>query len=834
MTVADTAAPAWGGLERADAWFASLGREPFAFQYEAWAAYVAGRSGLIVAPTGMGKTLAAAIGPMIVALDAHEKPSRAAPPLTILWLTPLRALATDTADALTQAVTAMGLNWTVGLRTSDTTASVRKKQKDRLPTVLVTTPESLSLLLSYTEGPQRLASVKCIVADEWHELIGTKRGVQAELGIARLRSLNPSLRVWGISATIGNLEDAAATLLGPTVYGKHVVVRAPDQKNIELCTLLPETIERFPWAGHLGTRMVEAVAAAIEQAGTTLVFTNTRSQSELWFKNLLAARPGFIGQLAVHHGSVDRKLRQRIEEMLKVGELKAVVCTSSLDLGVDFWPVDQVIQVGSPKGISRAMQRAGRSGHRPGQVSRLVCVPTQALELIEYSATRLAIERRMVESRLPIKLPLDVLAQHLVTIAAGDGFYEAKLRDEVRTTHAFANLTDEEWQWTIDFAHRGGQSLTAYPQFARITKREEDGRWIVATDQIARMHRMNIGTITSDGTVSLQFVTGKRLGTVEESFIARLKPGDKFSFAGRTLAFVRIHQMVAQVRNATSKSGLVPRWAGGRLPMSTSLAIAMRERLEEAADGQFVDEEMLHVRPILETQQRQSIIPRAGQLLIETSRSRDGIHHFLYPFQGRLAHEGLAALLAYRLSRTEENGGLPITATFNDYGIELLSTATLADTSDKWLAALSPEKLTEDVLHCLNTTELAKRHFREIARVAGLLIATRPGAPRSARQLQASSGLFYDVFSEFDPDNLLLQQAKREVLDNQLELQRLRSALEQIATQELKLVTTARFSPLAFPLFAERIGSQQLRSESGSQRIERLAAQLERAAMREE
>lgn len=833
MTV-EAAAPSWGGLERANAWFASLGREPFPFQYETWAAYAHGESGLILAPTGMGKTLAAALGPMIEALDADGKQSRGAPPFTVLWLTPLRALATDTANALTEAATAMGLNWTVGLRTSDTTATVRKKQKERLPTVLVTTPESLSLLLSYADGPERLASVKCVVADEWHELMGTKRGVQAELGIARLRTLNPSLRVWGISATIGNLDDAAATLLGPSVFGKHTAVRAPDGKAIELRTLLPETIERFPWAGHLGTRMVEPVAAAIEQAGTTLVFTNTRSQSELWFKNLLAARPGFIGKIAVHHGSVDRKLRQRVEEMLKVGELRAVVCTSSLDLGVDFWPVDQVIQIGSPKGVARAMQRAGRSGHRPGQTSRLTCVPTQALELVEYSATRLAIERRMVESRLPIELPLDVLAQHLVTVAAGGGFDEAQLLHEVRTTHAFANLTDDEWRWTLDFAHRGGQSLTAYPQFARITKREEDGRWVVATDQIARMHRMNVGTITSDGTVALQFVAGKRLGTVEESFIARLKPGDKFSFAGRTVAFVRIHEMVAQVRLATSKSGLVPRWGGGRLPMSTSLAIAMRQRLEEAADGNFVDEEMRHVRPILDTQARQSLIPRARQLLIETSRSPDGIHHFLYPFQGRLAHEGLAALLAYRLSRLEENGGLPVTATFNDYGIELLSTATLADTAEKWLAALRPENLTEDVLLCLNTSELAKRHFREIARVAGLLIATRPGAPKSARQLQASSGLFYDVFNEFDPGNLLLHQAKREVLENQLELSRLRSGLEQVATQDLTLVTTTRFSPLAFPLFAERIGSQQLRSESASQRIERLAAQLERAAEREE
>jgi len=445
--------------------------------------------------------------------------------------------------------------------------------------------------------------------------------------------------------------------------------------------------------------------------------------------------------------------------------------------------------------------------------------------MIEFSATRMAIKQRAIEPREPVLLALDVLAQHVVTVAAGGGFVSEQLRDEVRSTYAFAKMTDEQWQWVMDFAHRGGPCLTAYPRFARIV--QVDGRWVTADAQIARMHRMGIGTITSDGSVYVQFVSGKHLGSVEESFAAKLKPGDTFSFAGRTLQFVRLHQMVMQVKAASRKSGLVPRWLGGRLPMSASLARAVRQRLHEAADGEYGDVEMKHVKPILQLQERWSIIPRQHQILIETTKTRDGYHHYVFALQGRLAHEGLSALLAFRLARGEP---VPVTATFNDFGLELLSPRCLAESVEDWHRALSPDNLIEDVLTCLNSSELARRHFREIARIAGLLIPTRPGAPFSVKQLQASSELFFDVFMEFDPGNLLLEQARREVLERQLEFKRLQSALEQMRTEELTLVTTQRISPMAFPLLAERIQSQQLRLESATQRIERLAMQLEEAA----
>lgn len=824
------------GLEQVLQFFRAAARTPFDFQTQCWREYLAGKSGLLQAPTGMGKTLAAAMGPIIEWLDGHPRDTGLRPlsrkkdrnksaPLTILWITPLRALAADTAESLQPVVEALHLPWSIELRTADTSATVRKKQRDRLPTVLITTPESLSLLLSYPGTTVRFEHLQCVIVDEWHELLASKRGVQTELGLARLRKLSPSLRIWGLSATIANPTEALAALVGPANAANARIITAPDDKLIEIQSIIPDQIERFPWAGHLGTRLVQKVIDKIEAARTTLVFTNTRSQSELWFRALLQARPDWIGLIGLHHGSIDRKIRHAVEDLLRQGKMKAAVCTASLDLGVDFWPVDQVVQIGSPKSVARAMQRAGRSGHQPGAASRLVCLPTQAFELIEFSAARHAIQVRNLESREPIRLALDVLAQHVVTIAAGDGFAADELLLEVRSTHCYSDLTAEQWQWVLDFAHRGGASLTAYPRFARI--HQVDGRWTVTSDGLAKAHRTNIGTIVSDGSVIIQFQSGRRLGSVEESFVAKMKPGDTFVFAGRTLEFRRMHDMVAQVRTSKKKSGSVPRWMGGRMPLSESLAIEVCHRLDQAASGIFADDEMRKMQPILELQARWSAIPRLGEMLIETTTTRDGHHHYIYPFLGRLVHEGLAGLLAYRLGIL---GYKPITAAFNDYGIELLSPSPMPVVEADYHALLSPRNLLEDILAALNTGELAKRHFREIARIAGLLVPDRPGGYKTTRQLQASSGLFYDVFVEFDPQNLLLIQARREVLERHMEFARLKSALIQMIEKKFVIVQSERVTPLAFPLWAERIASQQLRFESATARIERLAQQLEQAA----
>ena len=805
-------------------WFASRGWTPFAFQREVWEAYRAGESGLVHAATGTGKTLAAWLGPIIEQGRPAAEARRAAHGSTrVLWITPLRALAADTAEALREPLRDLGIDWSVETRTGDTTPAQRARQRRRLPEALVTTPESLTLFLTREDPAELFQDLCLVVVDEWHELMGTKRGVQVELALARLRALRPALRTWGLSATIGNLDVALTALLGVRHRGGRIV-RGVEPKRVIVDALLPPRIERFPWAGHLGTQMLPQVVAAIEEGESAIVFTNTRSQTEIWYQAILGARPDWAGTIALHHGSLDRARREWVEEGLRVGRLRCVVATSSLDLGVDFSPVDRVLQVGSPKGIARLVQRAGRSGHRPGADSRVSCVPTNALELIEVAAARDGVERGAIEARLPVERPLDVLAQHLVTVALGGGFRPDELAEEVRGTHAYAALTEDEWQWVLAFVSTGGTALRAYPEYARVVVR--DGRWVVESAFLARRHRQSIGTIVGDGQIVVQYLRGGALGSVEESFIARLRPGDRFVFAGTPVEFVRVRDMKAWVRRAPNVRGTIPRWMGSRLPMSDPLAEMLRRRLGEAAAGLFRGEEMEAVRPLLEVQARWSRIPAPEQLLIERVKTREGHHLFWFPFEGRLVHEGLAALFAYRISRL-----VPITFTMsaNDYGFELLSVERAP--LDEALAAglLSADALLEDVPASLNAAELARRQFREIARVAGLVFPGLPRSGKTARQLQASSGLFFDVFQRYDPTNLLLTQAHREVLERQLESSRLGRALERLSRSEVLITTPKRATPLAFPLLVDRARAR-VSSETLVDRIRRMQLALERAA----
>ena len=811
----------------AEAWFAARGWEPFAFQRQVWRAYLAGGSGLIHAATGTGKTYAAWLGPVLEWLAAHsDAPAAQPPPLRVLWITPLRALAADTEEALRAPLDDLGIPWTLESRTGDTPAATRTRQRTRLPTALVTTPESLALFLSRDDARPLFAHLDAVVVDEWHELMGTKRGVQTELALARLRRWRPALRTWGLSATIGNLDDAREALLGTAPdRPRGRIVRGQVPKRVVVDALIPPTIERFPWAGHLGTQMLPQVVQAVEEGETAIVFTNTRSQTEIWYQALLEARPDWAGQIALHHGSLDRERREWVEEGLRSGRLRCVVATSSLDLGVDFSPVDRVLQVGSPKGVARLLQRAGRSGHRPGAVSRVTCVPTNALELIEVAAARDGMRANAVESRLPVERPLDLLAQHVVTVALGGGFRADELAAEVRTTRAYAGLMDDEWRWVLDFVTRGGQALSAYPEFQRVVA-GEDGTYRVTDRQVARRHRMSIGTIVSDAAVTVKYLGGGSLGSVEEGFIARLSPGDRFFFAGKPLEFVRVRDMVAWVRRAKSTKGAIPRWMGARMPLSSELAASLRGRLEEASRGLYREREMQAIRPILEIQARWSRIPAADELLIERVKTREGHHLFFFPFEGRLVHEGLAALFAYRISRLT-----PISFTFsmNDYGVELLSPDRAP--LDEALAAglLSPRNLLDDVPASLNATEMARRQFREIARVAGLVFQGYPYAGKSARQLQASSGLFFDVFTRYDPGNLLVTQAHREVLERQLESSRLGRTLERLARGRVVITEPKRTPPLAFPLLVDRT-REAVSSESMSDRVRRMQLALEKAA----
>jgi ATP-dependent helicase Lhr and Lhr-like helicase len=807
-------------VRRVEAWFASRGWTPFAFQREVWDAYRAGESGLIHAATGTGKTYAAWFGPLLEAMEAGRAGGAG---LRVLWITPLRALAADTEQALRAPLEALGIPWTLETRTGDTSASTRARQRKRLPEALVTTPESLSLLLTRDDAPALFGGLRAVVVDEWHELMGSKRGVQTELALARLRRFAPGVRTWGVSATIGNLEEAAETLLGAGVPTPRIVVGVLP-KRVVIDSLIPSSIERFPWAGHLGTNLLPKVIEAIEEGESAILFTNTRSQTEIWYRALLEARPDWAGVIALHHGSLERKTRDWVEAGLREGRLRCVVATSTLDLGVDFTPVDRVLQVGSPKAVARLLQRAGRSGHAPGRDSRVTCVPTHAWELVEVAAVRDAMEAGVIETRPPVERPLDVLSQHVVTCALGGGFRAPELLEEVRTTRAYRDLDEGEWAWVLDFVTRGGSALRAYPEYARVV--EEDGVFTVKAPRVARMHRMAVGTIVSDAAMTVQYLRGARLGTVEESFIARLRPGDRFVFGGKPLEFVRVRDMKAWVRKAPSTRGAIPRWLGSRMPLSSELAGAIRARLEEAREGIARGPELEAIRPMLEIQARWSAIPAADELLVERVRTREGHHLFLFPFEGRLVHEGLAAVLAYRISRLAP---ISFTLASNDYGVELLSPEPAPFDAAVETGLFSPGGLLDDIASSLNAAEMARRQFREIARVAGLVFPGYPHSGKSARQLQASSGLFYDVLARYDPENLLLEQATREVLERQLERSRLARTLERLSRSRLLVRQTERPSPLAFPLLVDRT-RQKVSSESVGDRVRRMQLSLERAA----
>lgn len=815
-------------------WFATRDWKPFTFQQQVWSAVKQGQSGLLHASTGAGKTYAVWFGALnrfahsSPAVQTPRKRKAVAEPLTVLWITPMRALAADTARALEAPLHDLQIPWSIGLRTGDTSSSERARQSRRLPTTLITTPESLTLMLARADAQTALATLRMVVVDEWHELLGNKRGVQLQLALARLRRWHPELIVWGVSATLGNQSHAERVLIP---QGGGISVQVQITKELRVDTLLPPTIERFPWAGHIGLKMLPQVVLEIESSASSLVFTNTRAQSEIWYQALLEARPDWAGLIALHHSSLSRDTRDWVERALKEGQLKAVVCTSSLDLGVDFLPVERVLQIGSAKGVARLMQRAGRSGHAPGRVSRVTLVPTHSLELIEAAAAQDAVAQRRIEPRESPHKPLDVLVQHVVSMALGGGFQPDELYEEVRGAWAYRDLGPAEWVWALAFVRHGGLSLTAYPDYRRVEP-DETGVWRVPDARLARRHRMSIGTIVSDASIQLKFWSkgggGKQLGSVEEGFIARLKPGDGFLFAGRLLELVRVENMTAYVKRSTVKKAAVPRWNGGRMPLSSELANAVVARFSAAARGQFMGPEMQALRPLLELQQKWSGLPTENSLLAETLKSREGWHLFLYPFAGRQVHLGLASLLAWRVSQRQS---VTFSIAVNDYGLELLS-ATPVDWHVQLNADLfNQDQLLVDVLASLNAGELALRRFREIARIAGLVFAGYPGAPKSTRQVQASSGLFFEVFKQYDARNLLLAQAGEEVLREELDIRRLEQTLERINRLQLDLHTIKRPTPLGFPLLVERM-RESMSSEKLADRIRRMVGDLEKTAER--
>lgn len=798
-------------------WFTERSWSPFPFQLEAWQAYLDGQHGLVNAPTGSGKTYSLII-PILLEFMRDHPGELKGDGLQAIWITPIRALSKEIELSSRRAIEGLGLKWRVGVRSGDTSLKDRQRQREKPPELLITTPESLHLLLASRGYADFFKDLKVVVGDEWHELMGSKRGVQVELALSRLKSIAPRLKIWGISATIGNMDQALEALLGNYFHeNRFRVIRADIEKKVEVLSLLPDTLERMPWAGHLGIQLLDKVIDIVKSSTTTLIFTNTRSFAEIWYQRMLDKSPELSGLIAMHHGSISQELRNWVEEQLHEGKLKAVICTSSLDLGVDFRPVETVIQVGGPKGIARFLQRAGRSGHQPGATSRIYFVPTHSLELIEAAAIREAIKQKIVEDRFPYLRSFDVLMQYMITLSVSDGFDPETLYREITTTFCYASVTRDEWNWLLNFITTGGDSLQAYDEYRKVIIVK--GVYKVFNRSIAMKHRLSIGTIVGDSSMFVRMLSGKYLGTIEEYFISRLKPGDVFWFAGRNLELVRIKDMEAQVRKSNRKSGAVPSWQGGRMPLSSQMSEMIRIKLDEAVHGRDHDEEITFLKPLFDLQRERSVLPDRSQFLIEYFRSTEGYHVVMYPFEGRFVHEGMAALVAYRIAQIQ-----PITFSIamNDYGFELLSDQPIPIEEAIETNLLGSENLFQDIQASINSTEMARRKFRDIAAISGLVFKGYPGKPVKDRHLQSSSQLFFEVFNDYDTHNLLLQQAFEEVMDFQLEEVRLRAALERIHHQRIVITTPDRPTPFAFPIIVDHM-REKLTTERLEDRIKRMA-----------
>lgn len=802
-------------------WFDQQGWKPFAFQKKSWTAFLQGKHGLLNAPTGSGKTYALWF-PIVLNYikknpDYQAKHKKG---LKAVWITPLRALSQEIKQSAERITQDLGTQMTVGIRTGDTSTKERSRQKTTMPDLLITTPESLQLLLSSKGYAKVFADCSAIVVDEWHELLGTKRGVQMELALSRLKTVSQGLRIWGISATIGNLEQARQVLLGPETEAYHnsLLIKAKLNKKITVKSIIPKEMETFPWRGHLGLRLLEDVVPIINNSKTTLLFTNTRSQCEIWFQKILEKHPEYAGEMAMHHGSINKETRLWVEQAIRNESLKAVVCTSSLDLGVDFAPVETVLQIGGPKGVARFLQRAGRSGHQPGKESIIHFLPTHAMELIEASAMQKAVQNAAVEDRVPYLNSFDVLLQYLTTLAVSDGFYPEQLYPEIKSTFCYQAISKEQWQWLLNFLVMGSQSLKTYDEYQKVVV-EADGKFKVTNRGIAMRHRFQIGTIVGDASITVRYQKGGYIGSIEEYFISKLAPGDVFTFAGRNLEFIRIKGMQAHVRNSNKRTNKVPSWMGGRLSFSAQMSELLRQELYTAAlDVSKQSEEIRALAPLFKKQCEESCIPKPHEFLIETFKTRDGYHHIFYPFEGRGVHEAMSSLLAYRISLL-----VPITCSlaYNDYGFELLSDQPIDIRSVLDNELFTTAYMLSDLQKSLNSNEMARRKFRDIAVISGMVFTGYPDKGIKMKHLQSSSQLLFDVFKDFEEDNLLYQQAFTETFEHQLEEGRLRMALERIAQQKIVWKACTKPTPFSFPIITDRL-REKLSSEKLADRIKRM------------
>jgi len=827
-------------------WFAARGWQPRQHQLDLLAAARAGRSALLIAPTGAGKTLAGFL-PTLVELSESDAAStamistgrglRRSGGLHTLYISPLKALAVDIARNLETPVREMGLKVRLETRTGDTPASKRMRQRRDPPDILLTTPEQLALLLSTADAPYLFATLRRVVLDELHSLVTSKRGDLLALGLARLFTLAPDLQTVGLSATVAEPDDLRRYLRPQSLDGEQradLVVAtggaAPDVSMLD-------TAEHLPWAGHTARHALGEIYDLIKRHKTSLVFVNTRSQAEGLFQSLWQINDDNL-PIALHHGSLDVAQRRRVEEAMTAGKLRAVVCTSSLDLGVDWGDVDLVINVGAPKGSSRLLQRIGRANHRLDEPSKAVLVPANRFEVLECSAALGAVRDNAQDTPLARIGALDVLAQHIMGRACGEPFLADELYDEVRAAAPYMQLSRADFDAALDFVATGGYALQAYERFAKI-RQDKSGRWRVTHPMTAQRYRMNIGTIVEADMLKVRLVRsrasktmiprgGRLLGQIEEYFIETLAPDDTFVFGGEVLKFEALGEDEVYVSRAASSDPKVPSYAGGKFPLSTYLAARVRDILADHHAWRALPDQ---VREWLEIQEWRSLLPRAGDLLVETFPRADRHYLVCYPFEGRMAHQTLGMLLTRRLERARLR---PLGFVANEYALAVWGLDDIGAAVEQGRLSL-PELFAEDMLGddleaWLAESALMKRSFRSCAIIAGLIERRFPGKEKTRRQVTISTDLVYDVLRKHQPDHLLLRAARADAATGLLDIRRLGEMLSRV-TGRIVHKPLDHVSPLAVPVLLE-IGREPVSGEAPETLLAEAAEALVKEAMR--
>ena len=826
-------------------WFAGRGWQVREHQLALLGKATAGRSALLIAPTGGGKTLAGFL-PTLVELSEHGIRSRnlkstgralvRSRGLHTLYISPLKALAVDIARNLEIPVHEMGLPVRIETRTGDTPTSKRQRQRRDPPDILLTTPEQLALLLASADAPYMFGTLKRVILDELHSLVTSKRGDLLSLGLARVFKLAPELTTIGLSATVAEPDELRRFLVPQPTQGRAFADLVLAQAGAQPIVTMLDTEEHLPWAGHSARHALGEIYAQIKTHKTTLVFVNTRSQAEFLFQELWRANDDNLA-IALHHGSLDVAQRRRVEDAMATGKLRAVVCTSSLDLGVDWGDVDLVINVGAPKGCSRLLQRIGRSNHRLDEPSEAVLVPANRFEVLECRAAIDAVAENAQDTP-PLRTgALDVLAQHILGRACGEPFIADELYAESCAAAPYAALSRADFDAAVDFVATGGYALKAYERFAKI-RQGKDGRWRITHPRVAQRYRMNVGTIVEADMIKVRLVRSRRsgavvprggrlLGEVEEYFIETLRPGDTFVFAGEILKYEALVEDEAYVSRSDATDPKVPAYEGGKFPLSTYLAGRVRAILAKPEAWRALPDQ---VREWLEIQQWRSILPKAGDLLVETFPRGANYYLVCYPFEGRLAHQTLGMLLTRRLERARLR---PLGFVANEYALAVWGLGDIAlhiKRGDFSLAQLFDQDMLGDDLEAwLAESALMKRTFRSCAIIAGLIEKRFPGEEKSRRQLTISTDLVYDVLRKHQPDHILLRAARSDAATGLLDIKRLGEMLSRIRGRIVHKALD-HVSPLSVPVLLE-IGRETVYGEAGDTLLAEAADELVKEAM---